>query len=119
MRIVTFVNYLIISPSNEELSNQHPLADHTQARVIAQPTPLADVTSPPEPFIPPSAPDDFKCKYPNLKDYSFCSTYGDRSCWLKSSDPKKLSYDINTNYETEFPEGIVRKVYPPKHRASE
>ena len=103
-RIVTFLNYLTVSPISEEWSNQHPLG------VITKPSSLPHAVAAPDPFVPPSAPGDFKCEYPKLKDYAFCSTYGDRSCWLKSSDPTKLTYDINTNYEKEFPEGIVRKV---------
>lgn len=110
-RIVTFINYLTISPNDKEWPDQHRISVGTQISDIAQPSPLVSASAPPDPFNPPSAPDEFKCEYPQLKDYSFCSTYGDRSCWLKSSNSKNLTYDINTNYEREFPEGITRKVY--------
>ncbi|KXJ90396.1 multicopper oxidase-domain-containing protein [Microdochium bolleyi] len=53
--------------------------------------------------------DGFVCEYPKLKGWKSCSTKNDRSCWLKG--PKGERYDINTDYETKFPEGKTRKYY--------
>lgn len=105
-RIVTIVTYFTASPSQDDNTYQHPLHVETEALSNA-----ASTYHPPD-FVPPGAPDDFECKYPKLKDYKSCSTNGDRSCWLKSSDPKKPTYNISTDYENIFPEGIVRKVSP-------
>jgi hypothetical protein len=112
-RIVAVFHFILLSPTKEQWPDQHPLSVSTKAAEPAQPTVLADERLPPKPFLPPSAPrgSDFRCEYPKLKDYKFCSTYGDRSCWLKHSDPAKPSYSINTDYEEVAPEGIIRKYY--------
>ncbi|ORY09854.1 multicopper oxidase-domain-containing protein [Clohesyomyces aquaticus] len=106
-RIVTLFNCLTLSPNRADWANQLPLLS-SPAAVTLKPLSETTQSSPPNPFIPPTAPDNFKCEYPKLNDYTFCSTYGDRSCWLRSNTSQ---YDINTNYEKEFPEGIVRKYY--------
>ncbi|ETI23255.1 hypothetical protein G647_05054 [Cladophialophora carrionii CBS 160.54] len=112
-RIVAVFHFILLSPPREQWPDQHPLSVSTKASGPAQPSLLADERVPPKPFLPPSAPrgSDFRCEYPKLKDYKFCSTYGDRSCWLKHSDPAKQSYNITTDYEKVFPEGITRKYY--------
>ncbi|KAK0723520.1 multicopper oxidase-domain-containing protein [Lasiosphaeria miniovina] len=66
-------------------------------------------------FPAPNGPDDpseeFVCKYPSLgKQWSSCSTADDRTCWLKNSDGSK-QFDINTDYENQWPEGIPRDYY--------
>ena len=39
-----------------------------------------------------------------------CSTPEDRSCWLRN--PKTgQRYDINTDYENEFPQGVTREYW--------
>ncbi|KAI9867570.1 MAG: hypothetical protein M1813_008369 [Trichoglossum hirsutum] len=48
---------------------------------------------------------DFTCEYPSMTSYTFCSKPGNRSCWLTSPG---FTYDINTNYETNTPQGIQR-----------
>jgi len=59
---------------------------------------------------------DFKC--PNYspkgikEDLVFCNTPNNRSCWFK---PNKLwapkGYDINTDYESSWPDGTHREVF--------
>lgn len=73
-------------------------------------------------FPAPSGPDsstDFICKYPALGEaWKPCSSPDDRQCWLKG--PNGNRFDISTNYEKFWPEGITREVsenYPPVLKA--
>lgn len=72
-------------------------------------------------FPAPSGPQDlysdFNCTYPSLKDgWKACSTSHDRGCWLEGPDGQK--FDIYTDYEKLWPEGITREVWysflPPR-----
>lgn len=120
-RVITLFNVLCGQTSNNVILDQVPiggqqLASHTTqptlSSIVPQPTTF-DSSGGPDPFRPPSAPSDLKCEYPSLEGYTYCSTDGDRSCWLKpknESDPSKTRYDINTNYETVFPKGKLRQV---------
>lgn len=49
---------------------------------------------------------EFTCEYPEMSGWEFCSTPGDRGCWLRH--PNGSRYDINTNYEIHAPKGIER-----------
>ncbi|KAJ9131774.1 Laccase 2 [Pleurostoma richardsiae] len=64
-------------------------------------------------FPAPSGPDsdaDFVCKYPALGEaWKSCSTSANRQCWLKG--PNGRTYDINTDYEKFWPEGITREYH--------
>lgn len=49
------------------------------------------------------------CDYEHLgPTWKSCSTPDDRSCWLKG--PKGETYDLHTDYEKHYPQGILRKV---------
>jgi len=53
----------------------------------------------------------FQCQYPKLKGWESCNSASNRSCWLtppKDSKVPLAPFDINTDYETIFPEGITR-----------
>ena len=55
-------------------------------------------------FAPEKAREGFKCEYPG---YVSCHSEDDRSCWVEK-DGK--TYDIDTDYEDDFPVGIIRTV---------
>lgn len=55
-------------------------------------------------FVPQQATAGFKCSYPG---YTSCNSNKDRSCWVKKGSK---TYDIDTDYEDEFPVGITRTV---------
>jgi hypothetical protein len=76
---------------------------------------LADIAGDTPVFTPPNGRrgSSFTCRYPTLKGWKACSTPQDRGCWLKG--PNGERYDINSNYETKTPPGIVRKVRPQIH----
>ena len=50
---------------------------------------------------------DFRCDYSSMTGWRPCSTPDDRSCWIEND--KGGRFDINTNYETEAPQGILRQ----------
>lgn len=59
-------------------------------------------------FPSPSTP--FICEYPSLgKGWSGCSTKDDRSCWLRG--PNGQGFNLSTDYEKNWPEGITREVH--------
>lgn len=65
-------------------------------------------------FPAPSGPDadgeKFVCKYPALgKGWESCSTSSNRQCWLRGPDGKE--FNITTDYENLWPEGITREYY--------
>ncbi|KAL9069972.1 MAG: hypothetical protein Q9161_005145 [Pseudevernia consocians] len=63
-------------------------------------------------FEPPSSSPDvsFFCDYTAMgPGWVDCSTSEDRSCWLKG--PVGGKYDINTNYEKDYPIGKLRQYY--------
>ncbi|RBR15613.1 uncharacterized protein FIESC28_07254 [Fusarium coffeatum] len=64
-------------------------------------------------FPAPNGPDqkgvEFHCKYPGLKGWENCTSKDDRSCWLKG--PYGQVFNIDTDYENFYPEGIVREYH--------
>jgi hypothetical protein len=66
-------------------------------------------------FEPPSAPQDskFVCEYPKLPEYEPCTAHDTRGCWLRPKDKhsRLREYNINTDYENFYPEGITRKYF--------
>lgn len=65
-------------------------------------------------FAPPShgeSPDsDILCDYTAMgPGWGSCSTADDRGCWLKG--PNGQTYNIDTDYETQYPKGVTRKVW--------
>ena len=53
----------------------------------------------------------FQCQYPKLKGWESCNSASNRSCWLSPPKDSKVPlapFDINTDYETIYPEGITR-----------
>lgn len=64
-------------------------------------------------FAPPARPEDpgevLQCDYsPMGQEWQPCSTPESRECWL--AGPGGQRFDIFSNYETEVPTGITRKV---------
>ncbi|KAN0068546.1 Multicopper oxidase domain containing protein [Elaphomyces granulatus] len=64
-------------------------------------------------FLPPNAPEGskFVCQYPELTGYESCGNPKDQGCWLRPKDPKSglKEYNIHTDYENNYPKGILRK----------
>lgn len=53
------------------------------------------------------------CHYPSLKGWEMCNGPDSRDCWLRdtrSKQPVFSEYDISTDYEAKWPEGITREV---------
>jgi hypothetical protein len=95
------------SPSFDGFDNQSPL--HADLQEYSPNTVLGGGHAPK--FPAPHGPDSespFICKYPVLKDWTNCSTPENRGCWLKG--PSGKEFNINTDYENEYPEGITREV---------
>lgn len=70
-----------------------------------------------EPFNPPSRAEDrddsIRCNYPEMGDqWEFCGTEN-RSCWLQNKKNSSLKYSIDTDYEFDYPLGVVRHVCHP------
>lgn len=56
----------------------------------------------------------FTCSYPSLEGWKSCNSPDDRSCWLKDSranQPYFSQYDIHTDYETVWPQGVTREYW--------
>lgn len=75
--------------------------------------PLPDHASKPPIFLPPTHPEDpskeIKCDYSAMgNQWVPCSSPKDRKCWL--AGPAGDRFDINTDYEKRWPNGITRKV---------
>ncbi|KAI5778350.1 multicopper oxidase-domain-containing protein [Geopyxis carbonaria] len=66
-------------------------------------------------FPPPNGPlipgEGITCSYPTLTEYEPCSDRNDRKCWLRPKNPDSglPTYNITTNYEDIFPEGVLRR----------
>ncbi len=70
-------------------------------------------------FDPPNKSPDipFSCNYTAMgPGWVDCSTSEDRSCWLKG--PVSGKYDINTNYEKDYPIGQLRQVCHTRSHAT-
>ena len=62
-------------------------------------------------FAPPNGALDipFLCNYTAMgSGWLNCSKPDDRTCWLNG--PDGATYDINTDYEKDYPTGILRQV---------
>lgn len=118
---VTYVVSLVTFPGVEAPANdvQSPIVP--ASRVI---TPVIATSVQPTggpTFTPPSGTRGdnpgvgFECKYPALVDYEPCSSSEDRGCWLRKKqgasqdDGRPQQYNIKTDYENIWPEGILRK----------
>ncbi|CAF9923127.1 MAG: hypothetical protein ALECFALPRED_002306 [Alectoria fallacina] len=56
----------------------------------------------------------FRCEYPTLAGWTNCNTPNSRDCWLRdaaSEQPLFSQYDINTDYEKWWPQGIKREFW--------
>ena len=99
--------------------------DHLQ-----QPLPLGDVATPESGrqriLGMPDPPDDqytwpvgkpFNgCQYPHMaqQGWSSCNSNRSRDCWLDSSN-KWSRYNIHSDFDYDWPMGIIRKVWPSRH----
>ncbi|KAI9653651.1 MAG: hypothetical protein M1821_006998 [Bathelium mastoideum] len=78
--------------------SSEPLFQHTTSTAAAPSGPI---------FKAPGGVDtNFQCDYSKMVGFRSCSTPEDRSCWL--TDDKGTVFDINTDYESIWPQGIVR-----------
>ncbi|KAL2055956.1 hypothetical protein ABVK25_003598 [Lepraria finkii] len=90
------VRILSLTPASDRHSSQQPL-------------PLSGITIEPEKGSP-----GFTCQYPSLKGWKSCNGPQSRDCWLKDSASKQplfSQYDIHTDYESVFPQGIHREYW--------
>jgi hypothetical protein len=65
-------------------------------------------------FPAPQGPEEngpFTCEYPDLdpSQWQACSVSTDPGCWLKG--PNGQTYDVNSDYEKVWPNGILREVF--------
>ena len=99
-------NIFTLSPVGDNNDVQHPLTDsdgHSNAS--------AGTDTAKWPIFPPpggAKNDPFACSYPTLKDWKYCATPQNQGCWLRHQNGSE--YNITTNFEDFFPEGVVRKV---------
>jgi hypothetical protein len=105
-RVWTYVTYLV---SCLTLSPIQGLVDQS-VLTIHDPFPIKEGQVGGPVFKPPGGDpkNNFQCDYTNMKGYKFCSTPGNRGCWLTNPTTKD-TYDINTNYEIRTPNGTVRE----------
>lgn len=102
--LLDLFNAVTLGPSFNHLDSQHVLdADYN----------IKDDNGGPV-FAPPSRPQDpnalITCDYSRMgREWKPCSTPTSRACWL--AGPGGQEYNILTNYETEAPTGILRKVF--------
>ncbi|KAL8709877.1 MAG: hypothetical protein Q9220_005493 [cf. Caloplaca sp. 1 TL-2023] len=106
--VLGFFNAVTLSPIHDEQSSQHVLD-------IINPS-LGSYAGDGGPsFRPPGHPqkpedDVLQCDYKPMGPlWKPCSTNHSRSCWL--AGPAGQQYDINTDYETKWPTGVVRKYH--------
>ncbi|OMP86506.1 Laccase-2 [Diplodia seriata] len=81
-------------------SSQLPLASSPSGGVVIRPE---------------NASPGFTCSYPSMDGWESCNSPDDRSCWLKDSkarQPYFSQYDIHTDYETIWPKGVTREIFP-------
>ncbi|KAL8747014.1 MAG: hypothetical protein Q9190_001054 [Brigantiaea leucoxantha] len=60
-------------------------------------------------FSPPSASTEIQCQYPSMKDWKHGTRSLNRQSWLWNSVTGE-TFDIHTDYDQVWPEGVVRKV---------
>lgn len=61
-------------------------------------------------FRPTNSPSGIVCEYPDLRYWEPCNSAGDRSCWMRSTMDNS-TWDVRTNYEYRWPQGITREYY--------
>lgn len=106
----TVLSIVSLTPLQDDIDSQVPLPASLPSSLPSS----LQVYPPVEPsdvpiFHPPGAPDNnqFTCNYTSMVGWESCSTPLDRKCWLRrKSDGKQ--FDINTNYEKEWPKGVTR-----------
>lgn len=95
-------------------SQQYPLPPNGGVEYPTSPTAAAGQADPSDilEFPPLGAIDNFKCQYPGLKDRYIATPDGNQSLWLQpvGKTSQDELYDIETNYETKAPTGVIRDV---------
>ena len=119
-----------LSPWDNGSSMQQPMAGnpaHSTLKAISPstklPSPIVKTGAPVEQlrkgpiFSPPNSSPDFACDYSAMKGWRHTASSASRNQWLEhpvtSEEPTAGVYDIFTDYESSWPEGITRKVYDP------
>ncbi|KAH6696779.1 multicopper oxidase-domain-containing protein [Plectosphaerella plurivora] len=113
--VTSFISIISLAPDFGWDNRQHPLQDvasildDASLGGIVSMQPLGTPGKGPK-FQPPGTPDDgkFRCEYPKMEGWEDCSHERDRKCWLRNKATGK-QYDINTDYENEWPTGIERR----------
>ena len=107
------INRITLSPLDLTAIQQQPPLDKSVFNFPDVQSPLKkEVQVPSYPiFKPPTGRpkgdgSDFKCEYPNMKDWMFCSITEDRECWLRHRNGTE--FNIHTDYEKFKPEGEDR-----------
>ena len=97
--VVQIFNVLTLNTFSDGGALQQPLAEYDALLGSKGDYPI---------FHPPTAPSEFKCRYPSMKGWGSCTGPNSRDCWLRG--PNGEQTDIHTNYEKEWPKGRTRRV---------
>ncbi|KAF2201219.1 hypothetical protein GQ43DRAFT_471972 [Delitschia confertaspora ATCC 74209] len=111
--LLYFFNLLTNTPFNQFTFN----VQSSFQKVLPNPSSFADNHKPLVQnypiFDPPNAPEDqsFTCEYPELPEYEPCFGNDDQGCWLRPKDKNSdlRVYNISTDYENFYPQGITRR----------
>lgn len=99
--ILQVINFLSPFPSQDASSDQQPLrVPEGHSQNLSPHYPI---------FEPPNGPEFEKifCNYSSMIGFEFCSTSGDRSCWIRNKKTGE-NYTIHTDYENLTPIGTTR-----------
>jgi hypothetical protein len=112
--IIYLLNLVTLSTFSDDGFGQRPLLRNRPSATDGITVPVLEnvpstANDPPGPiFVPPgSGNDNFTCDYSSMSGFRACSTPEDRTCWL--TNDAGTTFDINTDYESVWPQGVVRQ----------
>ncbi|KAJ9221105.1 CAZyme family AA1 [Paecilomyces variotii] len=113
-----FINYIVnvvvqilpFSGNNGGLLNQQPLPINVPSSGVSFSPQLGNggVGNVPQ------RESQITCHYPSLKGWEMCNGPDSRNCWLRethSKQPVFSEYDITTDYEAKWPQGVTREYW--------
>lgn len=117
--IMGFINYIVnvvvqilpFSGNNGGLLNQQPLPINVPSSGVSFSPQLGNGVV----GNVPQRESQITCHYPSLKGWEMCNGPDSRNCWLRethSKQPVFSEYDITTDYEAKWPQGVTREVRP-------